>query len=604
VSARGWILGAVGLGALALGVLGAHARNDLPRALKAAVARGFGIELEAVSFQRAQIGAHGLVVDDLSAGPFFVRRARFRPAFRALFGGTSGELKLERVTLEDPPGLDGEVDRVEVDHAEIQLMSTQARVRAHGVVVYPAATALPRARVGELGVELLRSPKAGLSLRRVAFTALSAGPFADLGGGGRVEDGTLDLRAGAPGIQVSVRVAKAHAFDAVLRFEHAHVAWKDAVALGIPTADVTLDGRLSVQRRASPQALAVDADVRVESGSFTAPRISPVPIAASGLAFKVQGEAVRDAVDRETARLDGEVHLNDARITIAAALQRNDADEPSLSVTLGLPKSDCAKLLIALPPALRRALDGMALAGDISGHLDLELPLDTPSQLELDGNLDLGCRVLGEPPLADVTTLRTGSPTLPSAVDAHDAPRVVVLGPANPGFRHLEQIPREVIDTFVEAEDGRFWQHRGVDLAQLRRALAHDLEIGAPGRGGSTITQQVAKNLFLSGERTIGRKLEESVLAWRLESVLGKRRILELYLNLVELGPGVYGVQEGAQHWFHEDAPALDADQAARLAALLPAPRAGMDAAFDLRLKQLRGRLPPRLASPSPALQP
>ncbi len=173
-----------------------------------------------------------------------------------------------------------------------------------------------------------------------------------------------------------------------------------------------------------------------------------------------------------------------------------------------------------------------------------------------------------------------------------------MLGPANASFRRLDQIPRVVVETFVEAEDGRFWQHRGVDLAQLRRALAHDVEIGAPGRGGSTITQQVAKNLFLSGERTIGRKLDESVLAWRLESVLGKRRILELYLNLVELGHWVYGVQEGAQHWFHKNVSALDADEAARLAALLPAPRAGMDAAFDLRLKQLRGRLPQRLAVP------
>ena len=145
---------------------------------------------------------------------------------------------------------------------------------------------------------------------------------------------------------------------------------------------------------------------------------------------------------------------------------------------------------------------------------------------------------------------------------------------------------------FVEAEDGRFWRHHGIDLVQIRRALAHDFEIGAAGRGGSTITQQVAKNLFLSGERTIGRKLEESVLAWRIESLVGKRRILELYLNLVELGPGVYGLGAGARHWFGKDLGSLSLDEAAQLAALLPAPRRGKDAAFARRLSQLRARLP------------
>jgi hypothetical protein len=598
VSARAWIVGAVGLGALGLGVLGAHTRNELPRALSAAVARALGIEPAAVSFRRAELGIHGLVVDELSAGPLFVRHVCFRPAVSTLFGGTGGELSLESVTLEDPPGMDGVVDRVELDRAEIQLAGAQARARAHGVAVYPAV-ALPVVRIGELGVEVARA-KQGLSLHRVAFTALSAGPFADLAGGGRAEMGVLELRAGAPGISVSVHAGERHALEASLSFDHAHIAWSDATPApaGIASADLTLGGRVLVQRAAGMTALGVEAELRVEAGSFTARRIAPIPIAAAGLTLHARGELDHDARGAEIGRLDGELHEGDARVTLAASLHRDDADAPSLAVSLGLPRSDCAKLLIALPPALRRALDGMALEGEVGGRLDVVLPMSAPSQLTLDGNLDLGCRVLGEPPLADATSLRGGSPSIPGALDAHEAPRTLVLGPANASFRRLDQIPRVVLETFVEAEDGRFWQHRGVDLAQLRRALAHDVEIGAPGRGGSTITQQVAKNLFLSGERTIGRKLEESVLAWRLESVLGKRRILELYLNLIELGPGVYGVQEGAQHWFHKNVSALDADEAARLAALLPAPRGGMDAAFDLRLKQLRGRLPQRLAAP------
>ncbi len=96
------------------------------------------------------------------------------------------------------------------------------------------------------------------------------------------------------------------------------------------------------------------------------------------------------------------------------------------------------------------------------------------------------------------------------------------------------------------------------------------------------------------------------MLAWRLEQQLGKRRVLELYLNLIELGPGVYGVAEGAQHWFHKDVATLSADEVGALAALLPAPRRGMDEAFQKRYAQLRARLPGTLAlvAHRPAPQP
>ncbi len=91
--------------------------------------------------------------------------------------------------------------------------------------------------------------------------------------------------------------------------------------------------------------------------------------------------------------------------------------------------------------------------------------------------------------------------------------------------------------------------------------------------GGSTITQQLAKNLFLSGERTLPRKAQEFVITWALEGLLGKRRILEIYLNHVEWGEGVFGAQAAARHYFRTDAARLGVDAAARLAVMLPAPK-------------------------------
>ena len=122
------------------------------------------------------------------------------------------------------------------------------------------------------------------------------------------------------------------------------------------------------------------------------------------------------------------------------------------------------------------------------------------------------------------------------------------------------------------AEDINFFSHHGFDVAEMRNAVNKALEDGAPPRGASTITQQLAKNLWLSPSRNPLRKVEEALLTWQLERTLSKRRILELYLNVVELGPGVYGVESASRRYFDKPASAVDDDQAAALAASLPSP--------------------------------
>jgi monofunctional biosynthetic peptidoglycan transglycosylase len=124
------------------------------------------------------------------------------------------------------------------------------------------------------------------------------------------------------------------------------------------------------------------------------------------------------------------------------------------------------------------------------------------------------------------------------------------------------------------AEDINFFSHHGFDFGEMRTALGQALEEGEAPRGASTITQQLAKNLWLSPSRNPLRKLKEAVLTWQLERTLGKRRILELYLNVVELGPGVYGVGAASRRYFGKPAAELEEAAAARLAASLPHPTA------------------------------
>jgi monofunctional biosynthetic peptidoglycan transglycosylase len=121
-------------------------------------------------------------------------------------------------------------------------------------------------------------------------------------------------------------------------------------------------------------------------------------------------------------------------------------------------------------------------------------------------------------------------------------------------------------------EDINFYSHRGFDFGEIRLALTRAIDDGAPPRGASTITQQLAKNLWLSPSRSPLRKLEEAVLTWQLERTLSKRRIFELYLNVAEFGPGVYGVEAASRRYFGRPAAALTDDEAAELAASLPSP--------------------------------
>ena len=148
-----------------------------------------------------------------------------------------------------------------------------------------------------------------------------------------------------------------------------------------------------------------------------------------------------------------------------------------------------------------------------------------------------------------------------------------VVGPKNPHWTPSSRIPAEMKWAVILAEDDNFYRHEGFDVKAIKAAIKYDLEKKSLKRGASTITQQTAKNLFLSREKTITRKVKEVYLAWRMEQELTKGRIIELYLNVVELGPMVYGIGHGSRYYFGKSASALTPRECAFLAAMLPGPR-------------------------------
>ena len=177
--------------------------------------------------------------------------------------------------------------------------------------------------------------------------------------------------------------------------------------------------------------------------------------------------------------------------------------------------------------------------------------------------------------MPDVSSLRTTNPTVAALIETRHAQATeqghtigrhwtwVPLSRISPSLRHA----------VVAAEDSSFFTHEGFDWEGIKQAAKYNLEAGELKRGGSTITQQLAKNLYLSSERSLLRKAREALITRSLEQHLTKERILELYLNVAEWGKGVYGAEAAARHHFKKPARDLTADEAAWLAAILPSPR-------------------------------
>ena len=169
--------------------------------------------------------------------------------------------------------------------------------------------------------------------------------------------------------------------------------------------------------------------------------------------------------------------------------------------------------------------------------------------------------------------------THPPSTTAFMQARQATLQQKNPGaalkqqWVGYEKVSANLKRAVVAAEDAKFVDHEGFDWEGIQKALEKNEKKGRVVAGGSTISQQLAKNLFLSGSRSWPRKGQEAVITWMLEGVMSKRRILELYLNLAEWGEGVFGAEAAARHYFGVPAAQLSPRQSAWLAAILPAPQ-------------------------------
>src|SRR5438552_12388515 len=204
--------------------------------------------------------------------------------------------------------------------------------------------------------------------------------------------------------------------------------------------------------------------------------------------------------------------------------------------------------------------------------------------------------------LPDVRPLKTSNPPITAfmVLRAREAQARGVAPRRVQRWVSYRQISPELTRAVLAAEDDAFWQHEGVDFDQLQESIEVDWARGRLVRGASTITQQLAKNLYLSPSRNPIRKLRELIIARRLEAELKKSRILELYLNVIEWGDGVYGAEAAAQTYFHQPAATLAPEESALLAGAIINPRLLNPARPNARLLRRQQLILRRMGAVSP----
>jgi hypothetical protein len=276
-------------------------------------------------------------------------------------------------------------------------------------------------------------------------------------------------------------------------------------------------------------------------------------------------------------RAEGTIEIPEMHATVAGAdlsgsLALRDLDtDPAIDLALGVQRLDFAQLLgtsgLELPESLDVAPNGGQELGVAAIDLRVRGKMSDPASLSVSQRINFMPPRQMPPAIARLRGDFIFSPEEGAAPH-----RPINVSPASADFISLRDVPPLFVRTLLLAEDSDFFGHRGIDLRELPRAVLTNWSRGTAARGASTITQQLAKNLFLSRDKQLGRKLEELAITFLLESALGKDRILEIYLNIIEWGPNLHGLRPAAHTYFGREPQELTPAQMAFLVSIIPGP--------------------------------
>jgi hypothetical protein len=406
--------------------------------------------------------------------------------------------------------------------------------------------------------------------RRVAFT-IGPGPFALTRGPTRIElrfstdphavSTSLAARALLPtdGGDVSVTLEGGPVSLSLLGIH-------DGAAGLVDVDKATVTGKARLTLAGDGSAVTFDAELGTRGLSLSEAKLARDVVRGVDLDVRARG-AITDA---------GEMRLDDLAATLgflhlsgSGSLEQKP-DHVAASLHFDLPSTSCQSLLDSIPTALLPALAGTKMTGAFGARG--RFAFDTRSLDELDLAYDVAdeCRVVEvspalarehfKQPFAHRIYLPDGSTT------------EQMTGPGTPNWTSLGQISPYIQVAVMTTEDGAFSHHRGFNRPAIRASIVTNLKARRFVRGASTITMQLAKNLFLSRDKTLARKLQEVVLTDYLEQTFSKDEIMELYLNVIEFGPAVYGITAASEYYFGRSPSDLNLAEGLFLSSLLPAP--------------------------------
>jgi hypothetical protein len=243
-----------------------------------------------------------------------------------------------------------------------------------------------------------------------------------------------------------------------------------------------------------------------------------------------------------------------------------------LAAHLVIPRSNCQRVLDSIPAELVPKLQGFKLRGKFSADLRTEIDWANLDATKLGGSVGIrGCRVKKAPDAVDAKRLK--KPFTHYAEVEKGKWIAFEVGPDNPDYVPLEDVSVHVINSFLTTEDSRFYRHRGFIQREFKSALIKNLKAGRFRYGASSITMQLVKNVLLYRSKLLSRKLQELFLTWYLETKLTKDRMMELYVNVIEFGPGIYGIGAAARHYFNKHPRDINPVEAAFFSSILPNPK-------------------------------
>ncbi len=334
--------------------------------------------------------------------------------------------------------------------------------------------------------------------------------------------------------------------------------------LDLEEARIFIDCRGSIDR--GKGSLVIDGIVGGDGLTIESERLALEPV--SNVHFRLDGHLEFDPEAMTVAVGDSTLDASGIPLEIAEASIEKLPDGYRISARGLLVPTSCQALFDALPFEMRSSLPGFRFAGELGSGFEVNLDWSHPDDAVLDFQVDNRCSVVSG---GDLALDKFGHAFLHSVKDKlgeHE----FVMGPGTDSWVNMEEIAPHMPQAIVTTEDGAFYKHAGISMPAIKRAAIKNMKAGHFAFGASTITMQLVKNLFLTRDKTISRKLQEMILTWWVENSMEKDQILELYLNVVEFGPAIYGIRAASEYYFGKAPVDLTLLECAFLSKMLPNP--------------------------------